>query len=286
MNPSPNAYHEETSAAVAKLDAALGLRRRIVGVTYFFGRSDYERSPLRPAKSSGTYCSLVRLATCGHARKATGANIGCPGARRALGLTPPDEEYLSGRRYLSLGLYEDVARARDTAAQVSLMREAAYGVAVQPLESCETPPHVVICFCDPNQAMRLLQGRIYGHGPVRSMGSLGMQGVCAELTVRPFLTQEVNVSLLCSNTRAACAWGDGELGVGMPCAAFPGVVDGVLRTLDATETDRKKLRIAERSRKLATNVPVRLGTAYYLTTRGTPTTSDRGDGAPGKEPRP
>ncbi len=286
MNQSPDSHHDETAADVAKLDAALGFRRRIVGVTFLFDRTDYERSPLRPAKASGTYCSLVRLATCGHARKASGAHIGCPGARRALGLNPPDEEYLSGRRYLSLGLYEGIAQARDTAAQVSLMREAAYGVAVQPLENCETPPHVVICICDPNQAMRLLQGRIHGHGPVLPMGSLGMQGVCAELTVRPFRTQEINVSLLCSNTRAVCDWEDGELGVGMPYAAFPDAVAGVLRTLDPTEPDRKKLRIAERSRKLGTDVPVRFGTAYYLTPRCPPTASGGAADAPEKERLP
>ena len=252
------------AAPMRNLDAALGLQRRIVAVTFAFSREDYAASEAAPLRTPLSYCSMVRLATLGHVRKADLGLIRCPGARRALGLVPPDEDYQSGRRYFSLGLYADQNRARETAAQVRLMSRPVHGVTVQPLASCTAAPHVVICICSPNQAMRMLQGYIHGHGPVSPMGSLGMQGVCAELTVHPFGAGLPNVSLLCSNTRFSCAWEDGELGVGLPYAAFQGMVDGVLATIDAAESDAGKRAIAERSRRSGANVPIRYGTAYYL----------------------
>jgi len=248
----------------AKLDCLLGLKRKLVGVRFFFNPDDYEKAPEKPMKASMSYCAMVRMAACGHARKSGPDHIRCPGARRALGLTPPDEDYISGWRYLSLGLYKDIDRAKETASRVSLMKERVYGFSAGPFSLCRTPPHVVIAICDPNQAMRLVQGYIYHFGPLPVMESLGTQGVCAELTVRPFQTQRPNVSLLCSNTRFTCRWKDGELGIGIPYGVFAGMVDGVEKTLNAAEPDEKKKKILERAAKLNRKPDVQPGTAYYL----------------------
>ncbi len=260
----------QAGAWIRPLVAALGLARQIVGVTFLHSRAEFERSQLKSLRTPMSYCSMVRLGTLGRARKASLAHIACPGARRALGLSAPDEEYLSGRRYFSLGLYENLARARETAAEVSLMPETIHGVSVQPLATCAAAPDVVLCICDPNQAMRMVQGYIHGQGPLQAMGSLGMQGVCAELTVRPFLTGKPNVSLLCSNTRFSCAWGDHELGIAMPFSVFPKVVEGVLGSLNAAESDRAKEAIAARAAASGVDISVRPGEAYYQRPRQTP----------------
>lgn len=251
------------SADTTQLYCALGLQRQLVGVTFFFNQIDYEKVPEQVIKTPTSYCAMIRMATHGYARKAMSEHVRCPGARRALGLTPPDDDYLSGRRYQSLGLYKDIECARDTAAQVSLMKDRVYGFSLQPLSNCTVPPHVIIAICDPNQAMRLVQGYIYNFGPVQPMGSMGMQGVCAELTVRPFQTKELNVSLLCSNTRFTCSWNDGELGVGMPYTVFAGIVDGVISSINSTESDKKKHAITRRAAELNMEMAVQFGTAYY-----------------------
>ena len=248
----------------AKLDCLLGLKRKLVGMSFFFNSADYENAPEKSMKTAMSYCAMVRVAACGHARKAGVENVRCPGARRALGLTPADEDFLSGGRYFSLGLYKDMEQAKKTAHQVSRIKERVYGFSVGPFSLCKAPPHVVIAICDPNQAMRLIQGYIYHSGPVPVMESLGTQGVCAELTVRPFQTQKPNVSLLCSNTRFTCMWKDGELGMGMPYGIFPTMVDGVEKTLNAAEPDQKKKEILGRAAKLDLKPDVRLGKAYYL----------------------
>ncbi len=254
----PDLKHHES-----QLKCALGLDRQLAAVTFLFSQREYEKAEEQQIKTPMSYCSMVRTATLGHARKATVEHVKCPGAKRALGLSPPDEDYLSGRRYHSLGLYKDTACAKETTANVRIMNESVYGVSVQPLSLCESPPHVIIAICDPNQAMRLVQAYIYNFGPVQPMGSMGMQGVCSELTVRPFQSQIINVSLLCSNTRYSCAWRDGELGVSIPFSAFTKVVKGVMSTINAAEPDKKKLAIATRAAKMDLEFDIQPGAAYY-----------------------
>jgi NitT/TauT family transport system ATP-binding protein len=248
---------------VAQFNCALGLDRQLVAVTFFFSKNEYEKATEQQIKAPMSYCSMVRTATLGHARKATVDHVKCPGAKRALGLSQPDEDYLSGQRYHSLGLYKDMTCAKDTTAHVRIMTESVYGFSVQPLSVCDSTPHVIIAICDPNQAMRLVQGYIYNFGPVQPMGSMGMQGVCSELTVRPFQSQSINVSLLCSNTRYSCAWSDGELGVSMPFSAFAKVVEGVISTINAAEPDKKKQAIITRADQVGLQFDIQPGAAYY-----------------------
>jgi uncharacterized protein (DUF169 family) len=248
---------------VPKIRSALGLKRHIVGITLFKDQENFEHSKIRVIHSPLSYCSVVRLATLGYARKARYEHIRCPGAVRALGLAQPDKNFLSGNRYLSLGLYKNIAISKETSKQVSLIPSDVCGLVAQPLMSCVNPPDIVIFICDAYQAMRIVQGYIYHFGPMDPMNSMGMQGVCAELTARPYITQSINVSLLCSNTRFTCAWEEGELGVGMPYKILPQVADGVLKTLNRSESDKKKRAIMDRASNVNTEMDIRLGSAYY-----------------------
>ncbi len=250
-------------AYAEKLSCALGLKRQLVGVTFFYSQSEYDLADDQEIKAPTSYCAMVRMMTLGHARKAKFEHVSCPGAQRALGFVPVDEEFSSGKRYKSLGLYKDIQCAKETAAEICLLKDKIYGFSLRPLGTCVMPPHVIISICDPNQAMRLVQGYIYSFGPVQPMGSMGMQGVCAELTVRPHQTQEINVSLLCSNTRYTCSWEDGELGVSLPYSAFVETVEGVISTINSAESDKKKESLMKRADEMNLKMDVQLGTAYY-----------------------
>ncbi len=254
-----NPFHSlvETSRRV------LGLHRPSVGVTFFYSTSDYERSPSIPPARPLSFCMMVKLAAMGRALKATKADVNCPGARRALGMSPPDSDFKSGNRYLSFGLYKNLETARAASDGISLISRNVRGLAVQPLSVHDTPPDVVILICSPYQAMRIIQGYAYHFGPAPQVRCNGMQGVCAELTARSFQTQDINVSLLCSNTRFSCAWGDAELGVGMPFQKFLKVIDGVIKTVNSVEPNRKKKEIIERSGGDRTRLNVKPGKTYY-----------------------
>jgi NitT/TauT family transport system ATP-binding protein len=249
---------------LSHLNCALGLTRQPVAVSFFFTQEDYEKSLMQESVTTASYCTMVRTATLGHGRKAKLEHVKCPGATRALGLVPPTEDYLSGKRYHSLGLYKDTECARETTAHVSIMKESLYGYSVQPLSTCISTPDVILIICNANQAMRVIQGSIYNSGPKHQFSSLGMQGVCSELTARPLLTQKLNVSLLCSNTRYSCAWSDDELGIGIPISIFDKVVDGIVKTINSTEPDKNKYAIAQKAKELNLEFDIHLGSAYFL----------------------
>lgn len=268
------------------LDCALGLKRQLVGITFQLSQEEFEHSNAQLVRKPLSYCSLVRMAGKGHARKAGLREIACPGARRSLGLEPANEEFLSGKRYLDLGLYKDIDCARETSATISIMNKPVYGLSIQPLSECIRTPHVVIAICDPNQAMRLIQGYIHHRGPIETMQSMGMQGLCSELTVRPYLSNLPNVSLLCSNTRYTCAWRDGELGVGIPIKSLPDMANGVLETLNAAESDTRKDTILARSRKMGLDLSVLKGSAYYQSASSPTPSRQKPKGLPHTEAMP
>jgi len=271
-----------SSGLIKRAACALGLRRRPVGVSFFRTPEDYAACPARSLKTSMSYCCLTRLAGLGHGRKTRAAGISCPGALRALGFVPPDEDFRSGARYLSLGMYPDLDRARPVADAVSLLPGPMAGLAAEPLEACAAPPQVVIVIAQANAAMRLLQGYIHAFGPPGRLCAMGMQGLCAELTAHPHLTDSANISLLCSNTRFTCAWGEGEAGVAMPLSRFAGALEGVLATLDASESDAAKKTIAKRAARLGLDLPVTMGAAYYAPGRPAGAKPAAGQSANGK----
>lgn len=262
-DPATSTIAETLFKQGRRLQCALGLQRQLVAVTFHKTEESFETAPEKLVTRAMSYCSMVRLASIGYSRKASAVQVRCPGARRALGLSGVDEEFLSGKRYLSLGLYERLETARDTSTQVSIINEEIYGFSLSPLTSCRVHPDVILVICNANQAMRMVQGFIYHRGPATTMTSFGMQGVCAELTANPYCHRTVNVSLLCSNTRYSCSWDDNELGVGVAGELFATLVDGVVQTINSAEADKNKRRIVARSDGSNLDLGVRFGCDYY-----------------------
>ena len=114
----------------------------------------------------------------------------------------------------------------------SLHREqvSTYGVAVVPLKDCEQTPDVVIVMTNAYQSMRMVQGYEYGTGKKPAIDMGAMQGMCSELTISPYLTGEMNVSVLCPSTRMLCKWSENDMAVGIPYELFEQIVEGVEAT--------------------------------------------------------
>ena len=67
-----------------------------------------------------------------------------------------------------------------------------------------------------------------GKKPVVDMGA--MQAMCSELTVSPYLTGEMNVSVMCPSTRMLCKWDENDMAVAVPFELFETVTKGVVAT--------------------------------------------------------
>jgi uncharacterized protein (DUF169 family) len=62
------------------------------------------------------------------------------------------------------------------------------------------------------------------------MSTIGIRGVCADLTALPFLEQSLNGSFFCLGARAVGGWEGNLLGLGMPLSVFERMVTGMERS--------------------------------------------------------
>jgi uncharacterized protein (DUF169 family) len=178
--------------------------------------------------------------------KAKFENFSCLGSARALGILEIDEMVSSGRHYRRLGLYQDLAVAKDVLKDVTMCQHKAYGVMIKPVEEYDEDPDVVIVVSSPYNIMRLVQGYTYIFGCKNSFKMTGNQALCSECTAYPFESNDINVSLLCSGTRFMGGWDDVEMAMGLPFNKFVQVIDGLYATVNPTEPNKKKSEIEAR----------------------------------------
>lgn len=230
---------------VKKMMLALGLKREIVGVNFLFEEEDFNNSDMEAFESKASFCLMVKNAGEGKSFKYTKENFGCRCAVEALGV---DKEYdcvQSGERYYATRLYESLAVAKKTQEGILRINHLAKGIEVAPLKYMKKAD-IVIMITDCYQMMRILQGYVYKNAIPKNISMAGNQGICSDLAARPFITNDLNMSLLCSGTRKRCSWGRDEMGAGMPIQMFDQVTEGVIETLNLTEYKEDKDAISSR----------------------------------------
>ncbi len=252
---------------VNKLDNILGLERKIVGVKFLFTKEDFDKINTPQVKNKMSYCNMVRLVTKGKSFKANIENFYCKASARALGLKKLDNRIISGQEYFSYGMYNSLGTAKFVQKHVTHINHEIYGVDVMPLEEFEYDPDIVIIICNAYQAMRIVQGYSYNFGVAKNVKFIGNQGLCSECTATPYEMNDLNVSLLCSNTRFAAKWSENELGVGMPYSMFDIIADGIIKTLNSSEPNKRKREIIKQLEEKNIDMNVKLHTSYYKSGR-------------------
>ena len=250
-------------SAVIKINALLELEHKAVGVK-IVQKQDFAQYEAREMSGRTHYCTAVKCAMRGHSLKLNPKTFGCIGGIRALGLTPPTDEYFSGKRGMSLGLYKDEAVASSVAHSLQRISQPVYGVIIKPLESFEADPDVVLIAAEPRTIMRVVQGYTWNYGIPEGMSMTGNQAVCVECTVTPIKTGSINVSMLCSGTRYTTGWEDNESLIGIPFSRLYGTVEGIEGTVNAVEPDERKRKIETilKESKLL-EIEVEYGKTYY-----------------------
>lgn len=74
----------------------------------------------------------------------------------------------------------------------------------------------------------------------------GLQAMCSETTAYPYVSGNMNISMLCAGTRNLCKWKEEELAVGIPYLRLQGILTGLLKTVNPLERDEKKKLIQEK----------------------------------------
>lgn len=259
---------EQMLQAILHLNCALELSRKIVGVKFLFDEQEFQAAEARTVRCKMNYCVMVKLAANGTGFKATGADLACVAGGRALGLIEIDDLHRSGQNGRNLGLYADLSTAKSVRDRMTYCTHRAYGVVIKPLEDFRDQPDVVLMVTSPYNAMRLVQGYSYHHGLHATFQMTGNQAICSESTALPYLTNDINVSLLCIGTRHRAGWQDNELAVGFAFSHLQTVTQGVMDTINIMDSDEKKMGIERKLRENGITEPVvRYHCNYYMNSK-------------------
>lgn len=260
---------ERKGLAVELLNCALELERQIVGVKFLFSDAEFQAARAKHIPHPMNYCVMVKVAMGGTALKATGADLACLAGGRALGLVEMDELHRSGQIGKNLGLYANLSTAKNTRDKMSYCTHKAYGVMVKPLADYGNEvPDVVLIVSGAYNVMRIVQGHAYYYG-LRTFSQLaGNQAICSESTALPYMTDDINVSLLCIGTRHKAGWTDNELAVGIAYSRFEAVVRGVVETINIMDSNEKKIAIERKLKDAGITYPqIQYDCNYYMKNR-------------------
>ena len=219
-----------------------------------------------PAEYQGVpWCEAVRLAAMdGEVVVLNRENVGCPAAAIALGLVDEREsESLGGtRKYTDMmetaaspadftdglvyackasgnmqfalfgeddtGRYETHGAALNAVSgMVSIQPEIMDAAVAYPAGKLGIVPDLVILGLLPKQVLLAIQGYNFLTGNRFRMDTIGIRGVCADLTAQPYLEQRLNGSFFCLGARAVGGWGGNMMGLGMPFSVFQTMVAGM-----------------------------------------------------------
>lgn len=240
MKEMSNIENKETREQIIKLNCALELERKIVGIKFLFSEEDYDRADAKQITNIMNYCVIVKLAMNGMVLKARGDDLACLAGARALGLKEIDNLQRSGQIGKKLGLYHDMSTSKKTRDGMSYCDHSAYGIIIKPLEEYNEEPDIVILISNPYNVMRVVQGYSHYYGIQTSFKMTGNQAICSESTAYPYLSNDINVSVLCIGTRHKAGWKDNEMSISFPFNRFVKITEGIMNTINIMDDNAKK----------------------------------------------
>jgi uncharacterized protein (DUF169 family) len=215
------------SKASSSLRELLKLKWSPIGVKLVKNDNDLDDVPERVAQRL-RYCQLLMEAKKGKSATLTRENIACPAAAAALGLSPLPEKIRSGEMLEALGLFTSREAAAITMAQMPRIEQGKVkAVAAAPLEEAKFTPDVVIIEDQPEKIMWVNLATIHKEGGRLSFNSAVFQACCVDVTVIPYLTKKVNVSLGCYGCRDATDITEDECLVGIPFEQLGEILESI-----------------------------------------------------------
>jgi len=174
-------------------------------------------------------CKMVR--SYGWTMAMTEEDCACKLARGIYGWDPMTEEAKNFGNQFSVGLYaKDIETAKKWQEKMYLLKEKYSGIIISPLTRTKIVPDVVQIYCNPAQAMRLIQAYLYHKGGTLNFTSAGRGASCHEGVIKTFQTDEPQLVILGNGDRV---WGgaeDSEVMFSIPKSKLEIVLDGLEAT--------------------------------------------------------
>jgi len=195
------------------------------------GPSPYKR-PSIDMNIRNFVCQNFKMArTYGWTMEVRAEDTNCLLARSIYGWDPVTEETVRWSNDFSVGLYaKDGETSERLAAHLHRFEEAIGALVISPLTRTKVIPDVVLVYCLPAQAMRLIQGYLYVAGGVLNFSSAGRIGSCHEGVVKAIKTGEPQLVILGNGDRV---WGgaqDSEVLFACPAGQLDALMEGLAAT--------------------------------------------------------
>jgi len=229
---------------ITRVSKALGLENKILGLRFLVLEKEYNDS-LAEEHEGLSLCSLVKLVCRGKSVKCNASTIGCDDAAYAMGLKEVPEYVYSGRKEYEDRKYLSKSIAFQVQNEKKYIPQKIYGAIISPLEEIENPD-LVIVIATAKDMMRLTQGYSRYYGVNKNLLSIGVQGICSELVSKPFMNNDLNVSLLSNCCRKLTDFSAGCMGASFPIHLAENIFRGILETVNLTENNIPKKKILER----------------------------------------
>lgn len=213
---------------ITRITEELKLDRQITGVRFLVYKKDYETCTSEAFHGKLRLCGFVNKANHGACIKVKLENFSCTGGPNQSGMSPAPEKHISGQGMKHCGLYSDLSIAREICSSFQRIPQKIYGLEIAPLSKMEDAD-VVIILGMAEQIMRVIQGYTYHYGTPKPFVSVGNGAMCSDMVSKPFMRNDINLSLMCCGARTSTVSDPGELGVGMPSHMFRYIADGILQ---------------------------------------------------------
>ena len=161
------------------------------------------------------HCEMVRKASLGERFYSTIEEQTCLGGAGAIGLRDMPPKLASGEKYFELGRFKDLETAKAATEKLSVIKERYWGIVYSPLDEATFTPDVVLIITEPVGGMKLAQSIVYSSGDKVNPNFAGIQSLCGDALVNPFITGGVNFTLGCDGSRKAADIKDNEMTIGI-----------------------------------------------------------------------
>ncbi|CAK0763034.1 conserved hypothetical protein [Gammaproteobacteria bacterium] len=128
------------------------------------------------------------------------------------------------------GRFKNQNIARNAVAEMMAIQPAIMrGVFLYPPDftDLEFVPDVVVMSIRPVELTRIIQAHQYNTGKRLEASMGGLRAVNSDLIVRPYLTQQINISPYCLGARLIARYEANRLGIGIPYTEFCVLVEGM-----------------------------------------------------------
>ncbi len=235
-----------TDLLINRVYKALGLKKKIVGLKFLTNSFEYKQSIALELKHS-TICSAVQEARNGNYVKCQSSSLLCKTGKYLTGIQNLEEFKCQNKNYTN-GKYKSTEISRKIKENSQPINHTIFGIEFYPLTD-KNNTDMCIIICTSKDTMRIMQGYAKYYGIPDNLICISTYGVCSELISKPFMNNDINISLLSRCSRKFGHYSDDEMGISFPINMASNIFNGILETVNLTENNGPKKVILKRLNK-------------------------------------